>query len=362
MLKAGSTRIKASVGGLFPKIVKNAKTGIDKITSVFWNDLALTPTPVNNTVSPAYFAKSMDPDEFVKALMATSPTTDHAEFTGGRALIPENVGEKAGKTINVTKAGIKSLIRLMDEGKIGNENDAIGFLVEQGFEEGKARTAVREIIFQGGQTTMAKKGKFASAVSSILKSLTGDKEEGKEEKKDEGTETFSEEDLEIEGGEEEPEDEGDGVKKSRKVINANELLVGLQEDLGGIRKSLEESDARYDEIQKSIDDLGEAIVQIGAALSQIANSPLPTQSVFSKSLGSQAGMGKSGAVAPKDRPTMEDLNRVQIALNKAYREGRIDLHKSTRIESDMQKAIRDPRFNLQAEDYEFLMKELGATA
>jgi hypothetical protein len=360
LLKAGSTRIKASVGGLFPKIVKDAKTGIEKITSVFWNDLAITVSPVNASVTPAYLAKSMDPDEFVKALMAASPTTDHAEFAGGRALILENVGEKAGKTVNVTKAGIKKLIRLMDEGKIETEKDAVGFLVEQGFEEGKARTAVREIIFQGGQTTMAKgKGKFASAVSSILKSLTGDKEEGK---KEDEPENINEEGLKIEGIEEDPDEEGGEVKKSGKVINANELLVGLQEDLGEIRKSLEDNDTRYDEIQKSIDDLGEAIVQIGTAITQIANSPLPPQSVLGKSLGGPAGMRKGGAAAPKDRPTMEDLNRVQIALNKAFKEGRIDLHKSTQIESDMQKAIRNPNFTLQAEDYEFLMKELGATA
>jgi hypothetical protein len=352
MLKAGSTRIKASVGGLFPKIVKDVKTGIEKITSVFWNDLALTPSPVNNTVTPAYFAKSMDPDEFVKALMAASPTSDHAEFTEGRALIPENVGEK---TVDVTKSGIKKLIRLMDEGKIDNEKDAVGFLVEQGFEEAKARTAVREIIFQGGQTTMAK-GKFASAVSSVLKSLTGNKDEGKEKEEEEFPEG---ETLEIEEGD--PEEEG-AVKKS-KIINANDLLVGLQEDLGEIRKSLEDSDSRYDEIQKSIEDLGEAIVQIGTALSQFANSPIPPQSIMGKSLGGPAGAKKGGVVAPKDRPTMDDLQRVQIALNKAYKEGRIDLQKSVKIESDMQKAIRNPAFNLQAEDYEFLMKELGgATA
>lgn len=59
MLKAGSTRVRASVGGIFPQVVKNLKTGVEKITHVLWSDLALTTSPVNNTVGSAVFAKSM---------------------------------------------------------------------------------------------------------------------------------------------------------------------------------------------------------------------------------------------------------------------------------------------------------------
>ena len=68
MLKAGSTRVRASIGGIFPKIIKNVKTGVEKITHVLWNDLALTTMPVNNTVGYAVFAKSMTSAQFVESL------------------------------------------------------------------------------------------------------------------------------------------------------------------------------------------------------------------------------------------------------------------------------------------------------
>jgi hypothetical protein len=354
LLKAGSTRIKASVGGIFPKIVKDVKTGVEKITHVFWNDLALTPSPVNHTVSSAHFAKSYDPEEFVKALTAASDTTDSAEFTGGRAMIPEDMAGK--KPVDVTKIGIKKLIKLMDTGKINSEQDAVSFLVEQGIDEANARTAVREIIFQGGQTTMAKaKGKFADAVSNILKSLTG-KNDGKN-----NTEVEVEEELDLgvdgldgnDGGE-----GGDDVGKSSTVINANELLVNLQEDLDGMRKSLD----KVDELKESIEDIGESINELAKAIAVLANTPAPTQSVLGKSAGRQPGIQKGGISAPADRPTVADLEEAQVLLNKAFKAGRIDLHTSTRIESDMQKAIRNPNFNLRQEDYDFLMKEKKATA
>ncbi|WP_461246362.1 hypothetical protein [Treponema sp. R6D11] len=354
LLKAKSTRIKASVGGIFPKIVKNAKDGIERITSVFWNDLALTPSPVNHTVSPAYFAKSYNPDEFVKALMATSDTTDHAQFTGGRAMTPEDVGGK--KPIDVTKIGIKKLVRLMDEGKIDTEEDAVGFLVEQGIDEANARTAVREIIFQGGQTTM--KGKFASAVSNILKSLTG-KDDGKGNNNEDDTEKDDDLDLDIAGLDTTDEDdEGKDVGKSTKVINANELLVNLQEDLDGIKKSLDS----VEDIRQSIEDLGDAVTEISKALAIVANAPAPTQSILGKSAGQTQGIQKGGRSAVKDRPTLQDFEKAQIVINKAYKAGRIGLHEATRIEGDMQKAVRDPNFNLRAEDYDFLMQEMKATA
>jgi len=156
LLKAGSTRVKASVGGLWPKIVKDVKNGVERITEVYWNDLALTVSPVNATVSAAYFAKSYEPDEFVKALTAGTGT-DHAEFTGGRATIPENAGTQT-YTVTETSAGyeklkdkIRALLAAMETGEVSSQEHAIKFLVSQGLDKDQARAAVREISFQGGQ-------------------------------------------------------------------------------------------------------------------------------------------------------------------------------------------------------------------
>ncbi|MDR0475045.1 MAG: hypothetical protein LBH43_15400 [Treponema sp.] len=147
-LKDGSTRIKASVGGIFPKIIKDAKTGVEKITSVLWNDLALTFAPVNATVSAANFARSMNPDEFVKALNAGTGT-DSAEYTGGRALIPEDMEHG---TVNLMESAnseyvdqIRSLIAALHTGEIKGQAEAIKFLEKLGMNSIQARAAVREI-------------------------------------------------------------------------------------------------------------------------------------------------------------------------------------------------------------------------
>jgi hypothetical protein len=156
LLKAKSTRIKASVGGIWPQIVKDAKTGAEKIAHVLWNDLALTFSPVNNTVSPAYLIRSMDPDEFVKALTA-GVGTDHAEFTGGRAVIPED-NETYTHTVTETSSGheelkgkILSLLAALETGEVRGKENAINFLVRQGLDMEHARAAVREISLQGGK-------------------------------------------------------------------------------------------------------------------------------------------------------------------------------------------------------------------
>jgi hypothetical protein len=156
MLQAGSTRVKASVGGIWPQIIKDVKSGAEKIAHVLWNDLALTVSPVNATVSAAHFAKSYDTAEFVKALTAGSGT-EHAEFTGGRATIPEDT-ETYTHNVTETSAGyeelkdkIRALIAALDTGEITDKENAIKFLVRQGLDMERARAAVREISLQEGK-------------------------------------------------------------------------------------------------------------------------------------------------------------------------------------------------------------------
>ena len=89
LLKDGSTRIRASIGGIFPK-VRRLMDGTEAVTSLVWNDLALTATPVNNTVGCAHLVKSYSAGEFVKALCAGA-VTDAAAKEGGAALVEEDV-------------------------------------------------------------------------------------------------------------------------------------------------------------------------------------------------------------------------------------------------------------------------------
>ena len=184
MLKAGSTRGRASVGGIFPKVIKNVKTGIEKITHVLWNDLALTTMPVNNTVGYAVFAKSMTSAQFVESLpieikksLCAGYNTDSATTTGGQALIPEDTNTK---TIDATEKSqtpeadvheaIAGLIEMLKRGRVNGTQDATDYLTAQGVPKEKTGEIIAEIIDQGG--LMMKKS-FSDSVASLLKSLVG---------------------------------------------------------------------------------------------------------------------------------------------------------------------------------------------
>ena len=159
MLKAGSTRLRASVGGIFPKIIKDAKSGIEKITHVLWNDLALTVAPVNNSVGSASLVKSLSAQEFVSSLpeeikkaLSAGYGTDASAMSGGRALIPENVG---GQTIEASNANaftpeeqavISELLTALEGGNVNGETAAELFLRSKGIEKARARAIVRKII------------------------------------------------------------------------------------------------------------------------------------------------------------------------------------------------------------------------
>ena len=159
MLKAGSTRVRASVGGSFPKIIKNAASGIEKIIHVLWNDLALTVAPVNNSVGSASLVKSLSAQEFVSSLpeeikkaLSAGYGTDSVQFSGGRAFIPENVG---GQTIEASNANaftpeeqavISELLTALADGNVNGETAAELFLRSKGIEKARARAIVRKII------------------------------------------------------------------------------------------------------------------------------------------------------------------------------------------------------------------------
>ncbi len=124
LLRDGSTRVKASVGGLIPQKVRN-KDGTKTITSVLWNDLALTIAPVNPTVAPAAITKSMTSAEFVKSLSA-GYGTDSGAFSGGRALQKEDTGLE---TVTVTnEEAIASLVGAIGDGGVKDLEDAVKFL------------------------------------------------------------------------------------------------------------------------------------------------------------------------------------------------------------------------------------------
>ncbi|MDR1837619.1 MAG: hypothetical protein LBQ89_08180 [Treponema sp.] len=137
LLEQGSTRVKASVGGLVPRIKKTVdETGqkVGEIISVLWDDLALTLTPVNPTVEPAIsMAKSLSSLEFVKAL-SVGYGTDSATFTGGRALQKEEVEDEEIPFV-VNEKAVIALVGAINDGEVTDQEEAEAFLSEYGIQK-----------------------------------------------------------------------------------------------------------------------------------------------------------------------------------------------------------------------------------
>lgn len=378
MLKAGSTRVRASVGGIFPQVVKNIKTGVEKITHVFWNDLALTVSPINNTVGSAVFAKSMTSAEFIEYLplelkksLCAGYGTDSNGMTGGQTLIPEDTKTKCVDVSNtqaINKSDVNEeeiiaqLVELAKNRRINGEDDAIEFLILHGISKEKAGEITSEIINQGGQ--MMKKS-FSKTVSDLMKSLTGGNPKDDDEdlnKGGEGNETDHEkeeaevdfDDSEEENEEEENGDDNDGRTDDEDgdMVEGSEVLKALDADLSSMRKSIRNTNKR-------LDDLGEAIVGIATMLAKIGNQELPPKSVLAKSMNGNAHADTS--VVQHGRPTEEDLYNAQLVLSRCVKEGKIDMVKSSMISSDLQKCMATGR-PMKKEYFEFLQKELSKEA
>lgn len=383
MLKAGSTRVRASVGGIFPKVLKNVKTGVEKVTHVLWNDLALTTMPVNNTVGYAVFAKSMTAAEFVEFLpieikksLCAGYNTDSATTTGGQALIPEDTNTKtidatetaqtleANTTDADTQEAIAGLMEMLKRGRVNGKQDTADYLTAHGVPKEKTSEIIAEIIDQGG--LMMKKS-FTNSVASLLKSLVGGSGNGDEDdiKKnvDGGDDNdpagnSDEDDIEknkadSEGNSEDEGDENDNHDDDDDV-SGEEVLKAIDADLTAMRKSIQA-------YQEQIQDLGGAIEGLAQMVYAIGNQQVPPQSVLNKSFGGTAGANNGvGAQASiqKGRPTEDDLYRVQCILQRCVQDGTIDMIKSSMISSDMQKCMRTGQ-PMQDEYYKFLQRELA---
>jgi hypothetical protein len=366
LLKDGSTRVHASVGGIFPQVVKDVKTGIEKITHVFWNDLALTVMPVNNTVGSAVFAKCMNPEDFVKALSA-GYGTDSAAKTDGNALIPEALGFKTQTVESATaedkeKEVIRSLVACLETGEIKGEKQAEKYLVDNGINKEQSRQIVREIIEQGGQIM---KSSFSSRIKDLMKSFAGNP---KKDDEDEDATTDVDDDSDDEtvnldddtDDEDESDDEDDDDTKTTKksckkgaagkeddeeAVDGTAILKSLNDEIASMHKAL-------DTVSKQYEDLGNAVVGLGEMVSAIGGEKLPPKAVgIAKSL-----TAVKGEVADSKKITQEDFAFAQKALCKAVKDGEISIEKSSMWNGEIQKsmALGTPMSN---ECYSFLSKK-----
>lgn len=355
LLKAHSSRVKASVGGIMPTIRKNPD-GTETVTAFKWNDLALTCSPVNYTVGSAVFAKSVSNLDFCKALSA-GYGTDAAAMQGGRALqnedlensttnvIPENAESEDESDIDA----INELMAAIGTGEIKTKEKMEAFLMKRGYSQEKARASVREIISQGGHTIMAK-GSLFGQVNNILKSFGGgtspenaDDEKDKDKKPDENGMAGSENggsaaSADGDAGASGAEGAEGGIAKSLPdgYSDATEILGELLSEVKKSNESVAALAKRMDDYEAQQEDVSKSILGIAGSLAQVANAPVPPKSATSIA---KSDVGGGAGAAGNGKFTVEDWNIAKSAIIAAVKANEITLEKSEMLSSACQKAL-----------------------
>jgi hypothetical protein len=119
-----TTRFGASVSGYVLK--KSVSENANYITEVFWDDTAVTYKPVNDTTMG--HATLTPFAEFAKALMAGAGI-NAAEFTGGRALVPESL---RGKPVDIL---FKDFVKKVKVGRLNTYRDTREWVKSRGLED-----------------------------------------------------------------------------------------------------------------------------------------------------------------------------------------------------------------------------------
>ena len=362
LLKNHSSRVKASIGGIMPKIRKNAD-GSETVTSFMWNDLALTCSPVNWTVGSAKFAKAMNVVDFCKSLNAGSGT-DSALFTDGRVLQNEdleketvvlqelsNNGDLSGqknkddfektddedKELNI----IKKCVLAIDDGELLTKSDIEKFLLDSGFEMDTAIETTMEIIKQGG--IKMKKSNFSSTIDELLKSF-GKDEDAKDdkEKKDSEDEETTDDTLFDDDKEEDSDDvEKCGVKKSFEDEQNGDYLDAT-DIVTDMAKSLDDLKAENEMLKKSLEEVQKNMIDVTKAFGDYLKTPTERTTVMNKSIGDEPVKKSNG---PAKRPTSADFDVLKSALVSASKNGAVSLDEVQYYNTEFQKAMKGIKIN-----------------
>ncbi|GHV91217.1 hypothetical protein AGMMS50268_17200 [Spirochaetia bacterium] len=202
---------------------------------------------------------------------------------------------------------------------------------------------------------------FSERVAAFKKSLLGGgSEEGEGKKKGKG-ENAGDDDLNLDNSEGggEPGDvdvDGDDDDMKKSYADATEIMTALVGELKGINKSLDTLLKRNEGIEKSQADFGESIVGVAEMLAKIGNQPNTVKAAMGKSLPANGGAGAGSAGG--DVLTKEEFEQAQKALAKSFNAKEITLFESSRLESEMQKAMTIVGYQMTPADRATIAKAL----
>jgi uncharacterized protein YjgD (DUF1641 family) len=352
LLKSHSTRVKASIGGRAPRVRTKIEKGVNvgTVVSVLWDDIALTITPVNSTVAPAILSKSMTSLEFVKSL-AAGHGTDHAGFTGGRAL------QTQGDT-SIDEA-MKRLIEALSDGVVTSMEEAEDYLKEFGLSNTVSQDVIGEIVNNHKEfkevLPMAKGKLFSDIIENLKKSMGG----GNAKKPDD--QDPDELNRQTAAG----ADDGNDDDYDDEEVEVTEVIKALAD-------KLEEVVEGQDALLKALNKLAEQGTQdvefkksTVEALEAIAGAPSPKKGITS---AVEAALMAKGGLLNQPKPgerkhkqfTAETRNKATEILTKAVAAGELDFWDSMKIETQINKSLRDPNFQLDQKYQEFLAQKFSA--
>lgn len=337
-LKSGAKSVKASVGGrrpvkedrFDPQVMKVVPT----ITSVLWDEIALTYKPVNQTLG----ATILSPKEFVKSLTAGS-SADPGAMTGGNALQAQSIEiEPVRATVIDFEDYIKDpeTVRLMKMYKSGeiSEKDVLDHIEDAGFTGNQSQKILSVVnkIPTGGKFMKKSQEELDALLDDLNKSLNGEDESIQKAKKTKKAkdEEYDEDMLE---GEEEGEEEDEDLEKSLDIEDDLELQ-DVSDDIAMIHKSMGILRKENKELRKSISQIASAVKSNASLMKSIGNGTLATAQMV-KSIGSMPLPRKTGNLAITDRFEKSQLEKlVKVdggALIKSMTSNKVDLATQTSV-------------------------------
>jgi hypothetical protein len=365
LLDQGSSRVRASVGGLVPRVKKAVEGGkkVGEIVSVLWDDLALTILPVNPTVEPAVsMAKSLSSSEFVKALSA-GYGTDSASFTGGRALQKEDV-EDEKILLSVNDKVIAALVGAIADGDVTGLDDAESFLADYGISNADARDIVAVVCKKSNSfmevIPMAKGTSFWDKIKADLKKSMSGKEPLKD---DEDPDLLKTDDPEKNDGDEEDyEDAGPVIKALADKVG--ELIDSL-ETMAKAETAILERFENSENMQKS---LGQGILALMDRTEEFLASPSPRkgavtqlEAALAKAQGGATAAAPSAGTGGGLKPfTNNTIDMAKDILTKAVSDGEIDIFTCGKWETQMNKSVGKVAFPFTPDFVAFMQKKLSA--